>query len=79
MLGSGLMSTRDMQLKCLIKLNREISKRDENNELRQTEELITRIYLSQSLLNKIKMQQRYLKNNDVLKIIQDKDKNEVDT
>ena len=67
-----------MQLKYLIKLYVEFSKREENNELWQSKELITRIYSSQSLFNKIKIQQRYLKNNDVLKIIQDKEKNEVD-
>ena len=36
--------------------------------MKQKEELIIRIYSSQLLLNKIDIQERYLKKNDILKI-----------
>ena len=74
MLGSGLISVRDIQLKCLIKLYREVIQREDNNEYKETEEMIDRIYTSQSLLNKIRIQQKYLKNDNIMETVKNREK-----
>ena len=63
-----------MQLKCLIKLYREVIQREDNNEYKETEEMIDRIYTSQSLLNKIKIQQKYLKNVSIMDTVKNREK-----
>ena len=67
--GSSLISARDLQLKTLVKLYREIYDRSEDDIYKQTNEMINRIYTSHSILKKIELHQRYLNDDNFMNMI----------
>ena len=59
-LGSGLISVRDMQLITLVKLYREMKHREEEDIYKRVDNVINKKVFTHSLLNKIKIHQKYL-------------------
>ena len=68
-LRNNLMSARDIHLRCLIKIYKEIKEREKEDYLRETDEEIYKIIYSKSLLNSIMKHQKYLKINTLMKQI----------
>ena len=69
MLGSGLISARDLQLKTLVRLYRESKNRKEHDTFREVNEMMEMKYESRTLMNKIKIHQKYLKENTFMENI----------
>ena len=67
-MGNNLMSARDTQLLTLVSLYLEIKKRKENNILKETEEEKERIFKYKKLINKIKIHQKYLNDENLFNI-----------
>ena len=73
------MSARDIHLRCLIKLYKEIKEREKEDYLKETDEQVYKINSSYSLLNAIMKHQKYLKINGLIKKIEEiEDKEELD-
>ena len=62
-LGGNLMSARDIHLRCLIKLYKEIKEREKEDYLKETDEQIYKINNSYLILNIIIKHKKYLKIN----------------
>ena len=68
-LGSGLISERDLQLQSLVKLYLEEKEREVDDIFRRSNEMLEEKKNSKALLNKIKIHQDYLNDNEFMDII----------
>ena len=68
-LGSGLISARDLQLNTLLKLYLEEKEREVDDIFRKLNEMLEDKKNSKALLNKIKLHQDYLNDNEFMNII----------
>ena len=78
-LGGNLMSARDIHLRCLIKLYKEIKEREKKDTLKEIDDELNNKWKTRSLLQAIKKHQKYLKIDKLMNMINKiEDKEELD-